>query len=566
MRHAIAFGALVLFLTAEYPLSAQYPPSPGDPGGYPGTYPPGACPPGYPCGGQGGSLPIPGRRKKKKQDDQEPAQTIRDIILRKLDENNVVVESQDTRIIHMKCLPSTKYVKDGDPVKRDVFKPGDHLIIDYRADDEGFMTAVNIVLEKQGTPSERERASAPVEIVEPVSPHPSDDERPVQRRRDSKKETSNADATPPAQQGPAPGAQPAPQPAETAKTSPPAATPADLPPIAPPDAGLDLNHIPASTSSRTPIDATDTGPPKLKYGKPKPTKASEADEVAMNAPAPSGPQPSAPASGPNSQPGAGTVPPPPQPSSKGPSFEEMAPPVDAHIQKAEEAATAFTDTLPDYVCQQQTARFQSTTHIVNWVPVDIVSAELVYEKGKERYRNLAINGKPAKAKRMEDIPGSTSTGEFATVLVDLFSPATAANFRYRHMSTSGGRSAYLYDFAVDREHSHWAIHAPSQSVLPAYRGSVWIDKETARTLRIEMQAVHLPEEFPFDKIETATDYEFIRIADHQFLLPVHSENLICERGTDVCAHNVIDFRNYHKFTGESTIEFGGTASTPTPQK
>jgi hypothetical protein len=37
---------------------------------------------------------------------------------------------------------------------------------------------------------------------------------------------------------------------------------------------------------------------------------------------------------------------------------------------------------------------------------------------------------------------------------------------------------------------------------------------------------------------------------------VHSENLSCERGTDVCSHNVIDFRNYHKYTGEATITFG----------
>ena len=157
---------------------------------------------------------------------------------------------------------------------------------------------------------------------------------------------------------------------------------------------------------------------------------------------------------------------------------------------------------------------------------------------------------------MEDLPGSWSTGEFASVLLDIFSPYTATDFRYRHMSRSGGREAYLYDFQVDREHSHWHIAMPSQSVLPAYRGSLWIDKETSRVLRIEMQAVRLPEEFPLDKVEMASDYEFIRIADRQFLLPVHSENLMCQRGSNMCSHNVIDFRNYHKYAGEATIEFG----------
>jgi len=563
MRHAFAFGALVFFLTADLPLPAQIP-GPGEPGG---------CPPGYPCGNNPGpSLPLPGRHKKKKDDQQAPLQTLNEAMLRQLDDNNIVVESKDTRLIHMKRLPATKFLRDGDPMKASILKPGDHLIIEYREDDEGFMTAVNVTLEKEGTPSERQRASVPVEILEPVSESKADDERPVQRRRDSKKaDSSNADASPPGRQADAaqtPAAPAGAAPVDAAKGAPPAKPPvadsAELPPIVPPDAGLDLDHIPTNTSSHAPVDDSDSGPPKIVRGKPKPKKATEADQVALNSP----PAPAAPrapvASAPPSAPAAAPVPEPqpaatgqsPAPAPEGPSLEEMAPPVDAHIQKAREAADAFTETLPDYICQQQTARFQSTTHVVSWVPVDIVSAELVYEKGKERYRNLAINGKPAKAQRMEDIPGAISTGEFGSVLVDLYSPATAADFRFRRNSKSGGRDAFLYDFQVDREHSHWAIHAPSQSVLPAYRGSVWIDKETGRTLRIEMQTMRLPEEFPFDKIEMATDYEFIRIAEHQFLLPVHSENLMCQRGTNVCAHNVLDFRNYHKFAGESTIEFG----------
>ena len=558
MRHVFAFGALVLFLTADVPLPAQYPPGPGDPG-----YPPGGCPIGYPCQTGGPGIPVPGRHKKKKDEQQEPLQTLTETMLRKLDDNGILVEAKDTRLIHMKRLPSTKFLRDGDPMKASVLKPGDHLIIDYREDDEGFMTAVNVTLEKEGTPSEREHASVPVEIIEPVSESKAEDERPVQRRRDSKKaDSSSSDAQPPAQHADAtqtPAAAASSAPADAAKATPPATPPPAAsaePPIVPPDAGLDLDHIPTNTSSHAPVDDSDSGPPKIVRGKPKPKKATDADQVALNSPPAPAAAASAPAAATVSEPRPAAPNRSPAAAAEGPSFEEMAPPVDAHIQKAREAADAFTETLPDYICQQQTARFQSTTHVVNWVPIDIVSAELVYEKGKERYRNLAINGKPAKAQRMEDLPGAISTGEFGSVLVDLFSPSTAADFRFRRNSKSGGRDAFLYDFEVDREHSHWAIHAPSQSVLPAYRGSVWIDKETGRTLRIEMQTVHLPEEFPFDKIEMATDYEFIRLAEHQFLLPVHSENLMCQRGTNVCAHNVIDFRNYHKFTGESTIEFG----------
>ena len=34
-----------------------------------------------------------------------------------------------------------------------------------------------------------------------------------------------------------------------------------------------------------------------------------------------------------------------------------------------------------------------------------------------------------------------------------------------------------------------------------------------------MQTDRMPKEFPFDKVESAVDYEYVRLGEHQFLLP-----------------------------------------------
>jgi len=69
-----------------------------------------------------------------------------------------------------------------------------------------------------------------------------------------------------------------------------------------------------------------------------------------------------------------------------------------------------------------------------------------------------------------------------------------------------------------------------------------------------MQSRQMPQDFPFDKVEMACDYDFVRLGTMtQFLLPVHSENLSCQRGTSNCSRNSIDFRNYKKFGSESTL-------------
>lgn len=225
---------------------------------------------------------------------------------------------------------------------------------------------------------------------------------------------------------------------------------------------------------------------------------------------------------------------------------------DSFLEKAREVANEFSETLPNYICNQLTTRYESEGRPVSWRALDVVSAAVAYEDGVESYHDIRINNKPVN-KAMDQIPGSRSYGEFGNTLRGVFSPASAADFHLRRDSTASGRPATIYDFEVEQPNSHWQTTVGGQSVLPAYKGSVWIDKITSRVLRIEMQALNVPETFPLDTIEWVVDYSFVRIGDTEFLLPAHVENLSCWRGTLRCGRNALDFRNYRKFTSESTI-------------
>ena len=226
---------------------------------------------------------------------------------------------------------------------------------------------------------------------------------------------------------------------------------------------------------------------------------------------------------------------------------------DPVIEKARVAADTFSEHLPNYVCKEFMARFASMSHPVDWRPLDVVSTEVVYEGGKESYRNVQVNGKARKS--LEDTGGAWSTGEFATILRDILSPWTAAEFHPRRDALIAGMTAKVYDFRVERMNSHWHVQVAAQSINPAYKGALWIDPKSGRVLRIEMQARSLPEEFPLDTVESAVDYENVRIGEGMFLLPAHAESLSCQRGTSNCSRNVIDFRNYHKFNSDTSITF-----------
>jgi len=228
-----------------------------------------------------------------------------------------------------------------------------------------------------------------------------------------------------------------------------------------------------------------------------------------------------------------------------------ASPAASLIERAREVAWQFSQKLPNFICQEFMSRFSQRGREEK-TPLDIVSAEIIYEDGQESYRNVKINNHPTD-KPLQEIGGSWSTGEFASILLEIFDPGTHAQFRSGGASTISGFTAHVYNFQVQSENSRWMLHAGSQNLAAAYVGSVWLDPNTARVLRIEMQARDLPSDFSMATVETAVDYSYMRIGETSVLLPVHAEALGCQRDSSYCSHNIIDFRNYHEFKSDIKI-------------
>jgi hypothetical protein len=496
---------------AQYP--GQYPPGGYPGGGYPpgttyppGTYPPGSYPPGQYPNGNGRGIPLPSRGSSTKPDANAPLPNFRGN-LKQMDDKTLTLELQDHRELQFKRNGKTKFYKNGDEVKSPKFSIGDQLSVEGPQDAEGFMTAVNVYWEKGAHDATTASASDSKDKGGAG----------VDAWKDDPKKDPAKDAAPAAD-----------APVRATETAPPAAAP----------------------------DPDDPGRPKLVRGKPSDPSREHAASVPDQAAPPSAP--------PTQIASAGTLSsPPPVLNTGSPSIlrgnddEPIRRPVgDPLIDKATEAALDFTEGLPNYVCQEMMARYQSTTRPPDWQALDVVGLAVVYEQGKEDYRDITVNGKPLK-KGINQMDGAWSTGEFGTMLIDLLSPATAADFHYRRDERTSGVNTKVYDYSVKRDNSHWQITMGSQTYRPPYKGAIWIDPATSRVLRIEMQAFGFPDDFPTDHVESAMDYQYTRLGDaKQYLLPVHAETLSCQRGSDFCSHNVIDFRNYHKYSGESNITFG----------
>src|SRR6266567_2221083 len=125
MSYAHKISWLLFALLAADAL-AQIGPYPG--GQYPGGgYPPGRYPGGNYPGGPG--IPMPGRKNKKTSKQEEDNQNLQSVtgMLRALQDKQIIIEAQDTRIINFKRSEKTKFIKDGDDMKPSALQPGDHV-------------------------------------------------------------------------------------------------------------------------------------------------------------------------------------------------------------------------------------------------------------------------------------------------------------------------------------------------------------------------------------------------------------------------------------------------------
>ena len=452
-------------------------------------------------------------------------------ILRRATSNQLVIQSDDHRVIWYRMAPQLTVQKETKDASLSEFALGDYLSVDSNADDDGIMTAVSVSWKKAGTPEDRAEASKTWDLprVETATarssakstssastpPREAGDERPVLRRKDSPAETpARADET----------AAKTDEPKEVAKAAPPKE---EAPEIV----------VPATVMKPpdpTP-DADDPGKPALRRGVPAPRRQTQTPSTTSVDPAP--------------------------PAVKAPPREILPQPVavipiqdDPIIAKAREAAASFSESLPNYLVQQMTTRYQSDRPKSGWTALDVVTADVTVQDGQESYKNIKVGNKSVNTP-MDQIEGTRSTGEFATMLEQLLENG-AAKFRAGGTDTIRNRSAYKYSFEIPRELSRWRIESPSQLYYPATKGTIWIDKETSRVLRIEQQGKPMPALFPFDTVESTTDYDFIRLGTAgPYLLPVEAEVLSCQRGTSICSRNKIEFRNYRKFGSETNIIF-----------
>lgn len=230
-------------------------------------------------------------------------------------------------------------------------------------------------------------------------------------------------------------------------------------------------------------------------------------------------------------------------------------PADSFIEETRRAVRDYLDELPDFICNQVVERYYDFESRGAWDKADTLTYELTYNRKRESYRPINAMGRPV-TKPLEQAGGAYSTGDFASGLASLFDVETKTVFKPAGKDRLGSRATVLYDFTVEQANSKLSVTAEGErSLIVGYSGTIWIDEESKRVLRIDQAVNDLPAGYPVTNSESSVDYDILKLRgiDVDFLLPIRAEFIIADRRQRKYFRNLLYFKFYRKFETDIKI-------------
>jgi hypothetical protein len=220
--------------------------------------------------------------------------------------------------------------------------------------------------------------------------------------------------------------------------------------------------------------------------------------------------------------------------------------------------------LPNFICTQTTRRFEDFSGREEWRPVDIIVERLTYFEHQEDYKVLEVNGVASGIGHFE-MGGASSSGEFGSVMKGIFAPVSATEFHWQTWFTLRGEKMHVYAYQVAASNSdyHIVVQGESKELVAAYHGLIFVDDRKHYVRRITLHADGIPKAFPVQDVSLMLDYDYTRIGDADYLLPLTFE--LRSREGKVLVKNDVDYDNYRKFTADSNVRFGDSDQPP-PKK
>ncbi len=231
----------------------------------------------------------------------------------------------------------------------------------------------------------------------------------------------------------------------------------------------------------------------------------------------------------------------------------------ALIEKSRQKALEYAKSLPDFECIEVVHRYADYDPklLFGMVPTDKLTIRIRYAQHREEHKLMLIDDHDTE-RTFESLAGAIGTGEFGATLRAIFDPATQTGFVWAGSKKESKHRFEVYEYSVDEAHSRYHLWnggiGSDQGAVVGYHGVLEIDAATGEVLHFSYVADDLPTALLIRSASTTVDYALAMVGGRAYLLPARSVTEL--RSTEGAARNEIQFREYHKFSADSSIVFG----------
>ncbi len=225
------------------------------------------------------------------------------------------------------------------------------------------------------------------------------------------------------------------------------------------------------------------------------------------------------------------------------------------LDAVREYALNYTQSLPNFICNQTIRRQEDPTGTGDhYRSVDRLQEQLTYYDHQEKYKVMAVNNQMVENRDHMKMGGAMSSGEFGSMMYEIFEPTTAAEFEWTKFSKWDGVIVNVFSYRIPQDRSHYSItYNGEKSIISGYHGLVYARQDNNSIVRITLECDSIPHDFPVQDVKQDLRYALVKISDREFVLPSQWESH--SRDHHALAWNTAEFNLYRKYETETTINF-----------
>ncbi len=236
----------------------------------------------------------------------------------------------------------------------------------------------------------------------------------------------------------------------------------------------------------------------------------------------------------------------------------------AILKEVTQNSLDYTKGLPNFICTQVTRRYVDPYGNGGLQLADVIQEQLSFVEGKENYKVVLVNNLAVQNVSHDQLGGTTSSGEFGTMLAQIFSPKAQADIKWERWGTLRGRKTYVFAFRILQRNSEYSIYhqGSGRQMIAGYRGLLYADVDSKMVMRIKMDLEGLAD-FPIQSVSLDLNYDFVEISGNRFVLPLKAE--LTSHSGRYATRNDVEFRRYERFSADAKIIYDVPDELPKDQ-